>query len=147
MAQNQNKKYLSFPLYHRFSISSPSPPLPISFFVAVPSVSLLFIYCFFLGVSLPSSPVLLLPLLYLPPQQSISLQWSGRLTAAPPEEYQSMLLWRQNRAPLLYFPPFLSFHRLGLTCGCSWTEHDPVFVFLLWSVNGSLSSHKVWIFR
>lgn len=39
--------------------------------------------------------------------QSINLQWSGCLTAAPPEEYQSMLLWRQDQSPLVYFPPLV----------------------------------------
>lgn len=39
--------------------------------------------------------------------QSINLQWSGCLTAAPPEEYQSMLLWRPDQTPLFYFPPLV----------------------------------------
>lgn len=79
-----------------FQFHLPPLPSPVSFFVAVPSVSLLFIFCFFLYAP-PSPPPSLSP-------QSISLQWSGRLTAAPPEEYQSMLLWRQNQTPLFYFP-------------------------------------------
>lgn len=75
--------------------------LPILFFVTVSSVSSLFNSSLFLGVSLSSFSSL--------PPQSISLQWPGRLTAAPPEEYQSMLLWRPNQAPLVYFLPLFSF--------------------------------------
>lgn len=79
------------------------PFLPVSFLITVPSVSLLFIYCLF---HRPLPPLSL---------QNTSLQWSGCLTAAPPEEYQSMLLWRQNQTPFFYFPFLL----LVLACGCS----------------------------
>lgn len=104
------------------------PFLPVSFFITVPSVSLLFIYCLFRR---PLPPLSL---------QNTSLQWSGCLTAAPPEEYQSMLLWRQNQTPFFYFPFLL----LVLACGCSWVAHGPA---LVWSENPSLNSHKVriWI--
>lgn len=104
------KKYRNippFPLYYRFSISSPSPPrlllcrcpLCLLAFHLLP-----FPWCF-------SPPLRLLRPTSLSPlsPQSISLQWSGRLTAAPPEEYQSMLLWRQNQAPPPLFSTLLSF--------------------------------------
>lgn len=96
MSQNHNKNISSSLYVIAFQFH-----LPLSL-----SLSPLFISCLFLGISL-SCPSPLPPL--SPTLQSISLQWSGRLTAAPPEEYQSMLLWRQNQAPLLYFPPCFSF--------------------------------------
>lgn len=114
MAQNHPKKYLSFSMRnHGFSISSPSPlilcrcPLCLLAFHL-----LLFPSC--LSSPPPPSPLRSPPTLS---PQSISLQWSGRLTAAPPEEYQSMLLWRQKQTPLFYFPLFF-FSSIGLACGC-----------------------------
>lgn len=72
----------------------------------------------------------------LPPSSSFSLQsisslWPGRLTAAPPEEYQSMLLWRRTHAPLCYMLTY-SFTAASL------------FAF---GVNGPLGPFKVWLFR
>lgn len=96
-AKKKQKTLLLFIQQFQFSLLL----LPILFFVTVSSVSSLFNSSLFLGVSLSSFSSL--------PPQSISLQWPGRLTAAPPEEYQSMLLWRPNQAPLVYFLPLFSF--------------------------------------
>lgn len=94
-AKRKKKKKTLLPFIQQFQFSLLL--LPILFFVTVSS---LFNSSLFLGVSLSSFSSL--------PPQSISLQWPGRLTAAPPEEYQSMLLWRPNQAPLLYFLPLFS---------------------------------------
>lgn len=92
-------------LYHGFSILTTRPFCSLS-----------------LPLRLPAFHLLLFPSCPLPPLslQSISSQWSGRLTAAPPEEYQSMLLWRQHQTSLLLFLFRRSSVRLRLFTG--WTR-------------------------
>lgn len=121
--QNEDTPPFTRPLVYSTVIKFPQQPLPFSqwlkskqkakskkktasLYTAIsiqppPPAHLALCHCLFLGVSLSSFSSL--------PPQSISLQWPGCLTAAPPEEYQSMLLWRPNQAPLVYFLPLFSF--------------------------------------